>query len=483
MLMSRFPKQKEPLTLLGISDLETIHSASLEILEQVGIKVEHPRLLGLLTDNGCEVDGSTSLAKVNRDIVNRSMKKVPHSFSIYSRKSDELKVGSGDFYFVSANDNSFILDSETLQRRPGRLNDISDIAKLVDGLEFCHICAVPVLAYDVDTRCRFIYSAAEVVKNTEKTCYHDPTNGVEARQYVELGAAIAGSEDELSRKPTIYACIAASSPLRFPRDTCDVIWEFASRKLPFNAISAPIVGVNCPVTMAGAISLANAENLAFVVLTQLISEGAPLAFGGATVGFDMRHGICAYGGIEYGMFGIAAAQLARFYDVPSYGAGGATNANLSDAQSGYEKMSSSMLNYLAGRDMMCDAGLNQNGLTSLDNIVIQNEIVAMLARLSRKFATNDETLALETLSSVGAGGKFLSSKHTRNHFKTDFYYSDVSSRESFEAWFSKGALEISKKALTLAKETISKHKPAPLPLETDAKMNHLLKRAAKESLT
>jgi len=481
MLMARCAKYRKPVEALSKSDLETIHSTSIMILEEVGIKVDHLGLLDLFRKQGCVVDESRKTVRVREDIVNDSLRTVPHTFNLYSRRPDELKIGSSDFHFVSANDNPFIIDGETFQRRPGRLSDVSEVAKLVDGLEFCHICAVPVLAYDVDTHCRFIYSAAEVVKNTEKTCYHDPTNGAEARDYIELGAAIAGSEDELSRKPTIYACIATSSPLAFPKDTCDVIWEFASRKLPFNAISAPIVGVNCPVTMAGAVSLANAENLAFAVLTQLISEGAPLAFGSATVGFDMRYGTCAYGGIEYGMFGIAAAQLARFYGLPSYGAGGGTNANLSDAQSGYEKMSSSMLNYLAGRDMMCDAGLNHNGLTSLDNIVIQNEIMGMLARTGNGFETNDVTLAFDTIRSVGIGGDFLSAKHTRDNFKTDFTYSDLSSRESYETWSSKGGMDVHRKALMKAQKTIKNSHPAPLSEDVDGKISRLLRKARKGS--
>lgn len=52
----------------------------------------------------------------------------------------------------------------------------------------------------------------------------------------------------------------------------------------------------------------------------------------------------------------------------------ATNENLLDAQCGYEKRDSTMLAYLAGHDMMCDASLNANGVTSLDSVVIQDEV-------------------------------------------------------------------------------------------------------------
>lgn len=48
-------------------------------------------------------------------------------------------------------------------------------------------------------------------------------------------------------------------------------------------------GASSPVTIAGTMTLANAEILAAIVLTQLIHEGNPVVYGGAAVHFDIEY--------------------------------------------------------------------------------------------------------------------------------------------------------------------------------------------------
>ncbi|HEB31166.1 MAG TPA: hypothetical protein ENI15_09880 [Spirochaetes bacterium] len=57
--------------------------------------------------------------------------------------------------------------------------------------------------------------------------------------------------------------------MKFPENSCDVIWEFAGKKLPVLIVQAPAEGANAQVTIAGA--MANAESLAELVLIQLIN--------------------------------------------------------------------------------------------------------------------------------------------------------------------------------------------------------------------
>ena len=455
--LAKLPKCRKPLAILDTSSLESIHSTSMRILEEVGVKIDDERILALFEKESCEIDHTKRVVRVAESLIEKSLRKLPQTFNLYSRRSDEMKIGGGDLYFVSAIDNSHILDRETHQRRIGRLNDVADIAKLMDELAYHHMCAPAVIAHDIPPALRVVYAAFEVMRNTEKHCIVCPTSGAEARYFVRMGAVLAESEQALQEKPIISTGIASTSPLTFPKSTCEVLWEFAGKRLPFVAIHASMAGATSPVTMAGTMALANAESLAEIAMSQLISEGTPVVYGGAITPFDMRYGWPSYGAIEYGMFSIATAQMARFYKIPSYGAGGATSANLSDAQCGYEKMGSSMLAYLAGHDMMCDASLNANGLTSLDSIVIQDEILGMLARFGAGFQVNAETKAFDVVKKVGPGGDFLGEKHTRDNFRTDFYYSDLSSRSSYEAWLSRKGMALDEAAQNKAEQLIKQH--------------------------
>ncbi len=479
MPFSNIPKCGKPLEFLDRTSIQSIHDSSSTILEEVGAKFDDEKTLRLFRENSCEIDYEKKIVKFNHTLVEQCVKSIPHSFSLWSRELEEMKIGGDNLHFVSAVDNSYILEGETGKRRTGRLSDVRDIAKLMNELEFHHICCPAVIAHDVPPAMRLVQCAAEVLRNTQKHCIICPTSGVEAEFFIRMGAAIAGSEDQLSRKPVISTTIAPTSPLSFPKSTCDVIWAFAKRRIPFVVVHAPIAGATSPVTMAGTMALANAESLAEIVLTQLIAEGTPLVYGGAISNMDMRHGMPAYGAAEYGLFSMATAQMGRFYNIPTYGAGGATNANLSDAQSGYEKMNSSLLAYLAGHDMMCDAALNSNGLTSLDSIVIQDEIMGMLARIGKGFSVDKDTLSLDMIKQVGHGGDYLSLKHTRENFLADFYYSKLSSRVSYEAWLSGKGKELRTVAIERAKELIDGHKPVLLPEKADREIQKIIDEARK----
>jgi trimethylamine--corrinoid protein Co-methyltransferase len=480
MLFSNIPKYRKPLEFLDRTSIQSIHDSSSKILEEIGAIFDDEKTLRLFEESSCEIDYKGKIVKFNQSLIEECIKSIPQSFSLWSRTSKEMKIGAGNLYFVSAVDNSYIIEEKVGKRRTGKLADVRDIARLMNELEYHHICCPAVIAHDVPPEMRLLESAAEVLRNTEKHCIICPTSGVEAELFIEMGAAIAGSEDQLSRMPVVSTTIAPTSPLSFPKSTCDVIWAFAKRRIPFVVVHAPIAGATSPVTMAGTMALANAESLAEIVLAQLIAKGTPLVYGGAISNMDMRHGMPAYGGPEYGLFSIATAQMGRFYRIPTYGAGGGTNANLSDAQSGYEKMSSSLLAYLAGHDMMCDAALNSNGLTSLDSLVIQDEIMGMLSRIGKGFSVDEDTLSLNVIKNVGPGGDYLSLKHTRDNFLADFYYSKLSSRASFEAWLSGNGKELRTVAFERAKELIDHHKPVPLSEKADREINKIMNEARKE---
>ena len=51
------------------SELERIHEATLEIMEDVGIRFPSDRALDVLEGNGCEVDRATQIVKLPRALV------------------------------------------------------------------------------------------------------------------------------------------------------------------------------------------------------------------------------------------------------------------------------------------------------------------------------------------------------------------------------------------------------------------------------
>ncbi|UCB45161.1 MAG: trimethylamine methyltransferase family protein, partial [Spirochaetota bacterium] len=406
------PKYPNPLEVFSQDELLAIHNATLEILQTIGVRFYSERVLELFKKHGAVVDFDSSTVKMGNDFVEQCLAHAPHSFSYYTQGFEELRIGGGDFYCLSTVDNSYIVDPDTRKAREGTLNDVIEAARLMNELPFHHFCGNAVIAHDVEPEMGVLLSAVEMLKNNRKNCVVVVTNGVEARYFIELGQAVIGPDIPLEEKPIISVTVAPSSPLQLPEESCDVIWEIATHKLPLIFVQAPMPGASSPVTIAGTMAQANAENLAAIVLTQLINKGNPVGYGGAAVHFDMRFSVPSYGAIEYGLLNTATAQLGRYYKLPTYGAGGATNANISDVQCGYEKMSSTMLAFMAGHDMICDAGLNANARTSLESILIQDELLNKVTNLSKKIEVNEETLGMDVIREVAESGDFISHPHT-----------------------------------------------------------------------
>jgi len=478
--MAKCSKVKKPLEILEKSDLEKIHQTSMKILEEIGVKMDDPRAIKLFKEHGCEVDETKRVVKISEGLIKERLKKVPKVFTLGTRSGDKMEVGSGGFYMLSPSDNTYIIDMETGMRRATTLDDCVKMARLVDALEFYHISCTPALPQEIPSQIRGLCAAAETLRNTEKHYLPEPTASTEAKYIIKMAEAIAGGEDKLRKNPIISTVICPTSPLQFPENSLAPLWEFAQKKLPLDISSAPLTGVGSPVTMAGSLALSNAENLSGTTLIELVSGGSPALYGGSCLPFDMSAANLTHGAIEFGIFSLAEAQLARFYGIPSYGAGGGNTAKLFDAQAGYEKMATTLLSYLAGNDLAVECSLDNHSLFACEDLVIQNEISGMVVRFGKNFQVNDETIAFDVIKNVGIGGSFLGEKHTRTHVRTDFWYPPLADRATYDVWLAKGGKELRIKAKERAKQILAEHKPAPLDPDVDRKIDEIIKEAKKE---
>ena len=135
-----------------------------------------------------------------------------------------------------------------------------------------------------------------------------------------------------------------------------------------------------PVTLAGTVAQLNVEALSGVLLAQIVNPGTPVLFSIVPTTADMRTMAFLFGAVENGMMNALGAQLAHFYQLPIYATAGVTESKIPDVQSGYEKMSTSMLVALAGANYIHDAaGLIESGMTvAYEQYVIDNEINGMV---------------------------------------------------------------------------------------------------------
>ncbi|HDY88552.1 MAG TPA: hypothetical protein ENH82_10645 [bacterium] len=221
----------------------------------------------------------------------------------------------------------------------------------------------------------------------------------------------------------------------------------AGYSVPVTINSEIMLGGSSPVTIAGALSLGNAEVLSGIVINQLFEEGRPVIY---NVGFshvlDMRTSVALSGAPECGLIAAAGADLAKHYNLSS-ASWMSTDSLFTDCQAGFEHMMLANAYITSGINIIWGIGQIERQLSlSLKQAVIDNDIIAYIKRYHRGIDVNKETLALDIIKKVGITGEFLTTEHTINNFKKELSFSDTVCRSQRESSEQFGGLSIEERA-------------------------------------
>jgi trimethylamine--corrinoid protein Co-methyltransferase len=458
--------QYQPLT---SEQIERIHRASLVVLEQVGVHVENAEALDLYRQGGARVDGNR--VYISPAMVERVLRSAPSRVLLAGRDlNQDVMLEGKRVYAGTGGSPTMVLDPGVDTVRPGTLKDLADLARLADALEYCDFIVIPL--YPTDVR------EADVPANRFYACLSNSTRhvmgGVDsvegARAVIEMGTLIAGDEDALRERPVISAITSwMVSPLHLDTGVTDILIEWCKHGLPVALSSAPMAGSTSPVTLAGTLTQLNAEQLSGIVLTQLVRPGTPVLAGYIPGVADMRTGGYLGGAVEFGMMQAAAAQLAHFYRVPIYCSGGMTDAKLPDAQAGYEKMATFLLAAMGGANYIHHAiGMVTNmSAASLEQAVIDDEIVGMAMRVLRGVEVTENSIAVEAIHRVGPGGHYLVDPHTIKSMRSEFFYPPIADRQNRASWEEAGEKDARVRAVARAEKLLQTHQPLELPTEVD----------------
>ena len=99
-------------------------------------------------------------------------------------------------------------------------------------------------------------------KHIQCSCSAEKT----ARWQVRLAAAVAGGEEKLRQNPIFSAVASPVSPLTFEKDTVEAMVVLAEAGIPVVPMNMALGGTTAPATMAGILVMANAEELATLVI-------------------------------------------------------------------------------------------------------------------------------------------------------------------------------------------------------------------------
>jgi trimethylamine--corrinoid protein Co-methyltransferase len=462
------------LNILSPADVLRLHTATLELIESTGVRFPLPRALDILEAHGAQVDRTTMLARIPGRVIEEALAHAPGEYVLGGRISNDLPLDGRHVYLGTDGCGVEVIDLVSGLRRPTTRQDAADCARLADALDEIAFWWAMVSAQDCPPETRGLWELEAAWNNTSK---HLQTESIvsahEIQGALRMAEAIAGGSAALRHRPPLSIMQCTVSPLAHDAGSLEAGLAAAEGGLPVGFMTMASCASSAPATMAGALVVGNAEVISALALIQMACPGAPVFYAAAQTAMDLRTGAYTGGGPEDYLFGAATNLLADFYHVPLSMGAFATGAKEPDWQAAVDNSFSSFMAALSGADMLLGCGLlHGSRILSYEQMVMDCEIYSIVRKTMEGIVVNDETLALDTIRSVGPGGHFLAHKHTRAHMR-ELWRPRLMDRRPYDVWEGNRA-GARQAAHERAHSLLQSHQPLPLEPGLAAELKRII---------
>lgn len=463
------------LEVLRPEDVQRIHTATLDVIETVGVRFPSSRALEIWEAHGAHVDRQTMVVRAPGELIEEALRHAPPVYTLAARDPAlDLPLDGHHVYVGTDGCGVEVIDLETGERRRSCLQDVADIARIADYLDEVAFHWVPVSAQDCPPESRGLHELRAIWRHSAK---HVQTESIysarEAQAAVEMAAVLAGGREALRARPILSIMECTTSPLGHDGGSLEAALVGAEAGLPVGFMTMASCASTAPATLAGNLVVGNAEVISALALIQLAFPGAPVFYAAAQTAMDLRTGAYTGGGPEDFLFGAATNALADFYNVPLSMGSFATGAKEPDWQAGIENSLSTFMASVVGSDMLLGVGLlHGSRIWSYEQLLMDCEIWSIVRHMMSGIVVNEETLALDAIREVGPGGNFLKHRHTKEHMR-ELWVPRLMDRRPYEVWEERrdGAREW---ARARAREILASHYPEPLDPLLDAELGRII---------
>ncbi|MFH1569662.1 MAG: trimethylamine methyltransferase family protein [Gemmatimonadota bacterium] len=443
---------------------EQVHAASLALLEDPGIKLEHPAVAEQVRRAGGRPGIGADMVRLPAALVEECLAQCPRQVALRDRR------GGGPVLAADAPSSFWSCPGMHLyrkgERRPFRAADMADLARLLDRLE--RVDVVFGMALDDVPPARrdavgLLVMAGHTTRHIRVLCFSPEGAAILVRMQAVVG-----------QYPWFSLGFTAHGPLRWTSLALEIFRATAGHRLPVTVNGEPMAGASGPVTLAGSAAVGNAEILAGLVVNQVLEPGRPCIYNlGLAHTLDMRTGIAVTGGPENALFARLSAAMGRRYGLPS-ASWVSTESMVPDAQAALEKMFGFSAHLESGVSAVWGVGQLESELTlSPAQAVIDDEMIAYIGRYRRGVEVSGAALALGETRRVGAAGSFLDGDHTRRHYRAELWEPRILCRQRRARWEEEGGRDLEARAEARADELMREPVDAGLSPEQVGELERL----------
>lgn len=423
--------------------MQTVHDKACELLENKGMVFESNDCVDVFKKHGCKVEGNT--VYIPKDLVEKCLAQVPKTFTLTApNPARNVTIGEG-LVIHPAGGEVFIQDYNG-QRRTPTLKDFSDFQKVYQACENIHIAGyAPVSPTDVAPRTKNLWTMLESLKASDKPILSPmEVDTVEKKLEIFELFEVGLGKDWVRDNYFTWHIVTPNSPFFYSQFACDGIMIYAQRNQPIGIVSAPMTGITSPVFLVSTLILTIAEDLAGLVLAQLVTPGIPVILSASLTYGYMRTASWECASPDTALMLASSVQMIKnFYKLPARAQTGVTSSKAIDYQAGIETMQSFLYTSLAGADLTSQTvGTLANLMTSsLEKTVLDDEMISRVTHMINGLTFNEEQLGMDDLYNAAPGSDFLTNDSTMEHFR-DYWKPQVSDWRLFEEWEADGERDV-----------------------------------------
>jgi len=402
--------------------LEQLHLATQEVLAKTGVRFPLPAALAIFADAGADVDENKQTVKIPPDLMMEALSRAPRNIRLGSRgeASLDLMLDGSRSYCGTGGTGTATVDPGSGAARPSTKEDTAMMARVADYLPSIGFYWPMVAPLDTPQELLPLHEMQASFLNTEKHVLTASCVGrANACAAVEMARAVAGSTEQMRRRPPLSAIISPISPLNNDAEALEAALLFAEAGLPVGFAAMPVMGSTGPASIAGTLVLGNAEILSAICLMQLAFPGAPVTYPLFSGMMNPYTGDCVVATRCRYPFYAATTQLGHYYGLPVMSSFG--GSDLRDPfcwQVAKEDAVDAFYIYATAPDLLPCVGMMETyTLLHPEKLILDDDVIQSVRSMFHGIPVDPETLNVEEIGRVGPGGHFLDTAGTLKNLR------------------------------------------------------------------
>ena len=462
------------LNVISDQEMEMINDSAINILENIGMKIESDIILKKLKSEGAIVDETKQRARIPAKVFKRLLKK-----NYTDLGNDELTPPNENDLAVWGS-HPFIQTWPDCKLHSATRKDLQEVLQGVHMLAEIKNIAPPVAIADTNPMLEPIEALAMTMSTTNKHISGAEIFAPEQMKYgLEMGEIYSGNSNDTR---FIGGCEYFTSPLILSERSARCIVERTRLGAKTNFGTMATSGLNAPGTIAGTVVLGLAEILGGQIIGACLNPDVQHGAIACTGVADMSTMACRFSTPETVLQDVSLYQICRrlyglritiaehFIDAPKPG-----------IQATFEKTYRFCSCASFTTNILLNNGLiNGGNAFSPVQCILDIETNRALLRLYKGYEINIETLAKEVISeeAIKDAPDFLTSKHTLDNFRNNFWFPNLFLPNKKES--GKNDKSVLEHACDKWNNAVNSYEPPDIPQEKLQAVKDVVKRAQAE---